>query len=82
MKIAKARMGVNGRETFYYHNGVQKVPSVVLLHGKNSTFETWVDVGTMKALANAGHSAVSLSLPGGNFGAAAYNTPVVPEVSG
>lgn len=58
------KVAVDGRHYYYIHNGVQKAPSVVLLHGKNTTAKTWEDVGTMKALADAGHSAIALNMPG------------------
>jgi pimeloyl-ACP methyl ester carboxylesterase len=60
------KVAVDGIHYYYTHNGVQKPPKVILLHGQNTTAKTWEDVGTMKALAKAGHSSIALNLPGPN----------------
>lgn len=58
------KIAIDGRHYYYIHNGVKKPPNVILLHGQNTTAKTWEDVGVMKALANAGHSAIALNMPG------------------
>lgn len=41
----------------------QESVSVLLLHGARYTSSTWVDLGTLTALANAGYRAVAVDLP-------------------
>jgi pimeloyl-ACP methyl ester carboxylesterase len=41
----------------------QESVSILLLHGARYTSSTWVDLGTLNALANAGCRAVAVDLP-------------------
>jgi len=65
--------------TFYIHNEVKKPISVVFLHGTTHTAKIWEDSGSLKALADAGYSAISINLPGyiKNYG---YNSELLPDV--
>jgi abhydrolase domain-containing protein 14 len=39
-------------------------PSVVLLHGGRFSAQTWVELGTIETLAQAGHHVIAIDLPG------------------
>src|SRR3954467_6071093 len=60
---------VEGGQVHYLIEGDEKGRPVVLLHGASFTAETWREIGTMAALAGAGHLAYAVDLPG--YGASA-----------
>jgi len=71
-------ISIEGKKVYYIHNGVLKKPSVVFLHGKKFNAKIWVDSTAMKALANAGYSAISVNLP--NFNNTSYDTDLWPDI--
>lgn len=63
MKIETHTIPVDGKTVHFLSAGAS-VNTVVLLHGKSFSAETWRKTGTLSALAEAGYRAVAIDLPG------------------
>jgi abhydrolase domain-containing protein 14 len=55
---------IEGGRIHYLIEGSEECRPVVLLHGASFTSETWKQIGTMAALAQAGHLVYAFDLPG------------------
>jgi abhydrolase domain-containing protein 14 len=62
--IATRNVAVAGATLRYLEAGSPGSTTVLLLHGAAFTSETWRELGTIAALAHAGHHVVALDLPG------------------
>ncbi|WP_373501613.1 alpha/beta fold hydrolase [Desulfococcus sp.] len=63
MKIETHTIPVDG-ETVHFLSAGASVNTVVLLHGKSFSAETWRKTGTLSSLAEAGFRALAVDLPG------------------
>jgi abhydrolase domain-containing protein 14 len=66
---------VEGGRVHYLIEGDDKGRPVVLLHGASFNAETWAQIGTMKALAEAGFLAYAVDLPGFGKSSASDGSP-------
>ncbi|XP_061430268.1 putative protein-lysine deacylase ABHD14B isoform X2 [Lethenteron reissneri] len=67
VNITEGHADVDGQRLFYREAVAPSVPrrfSVLLLHGMKFSSETWLTLGTLKELAEAGYRVVALDLPG------------------
>ncbi|XP_067855112.1 protein ABHD14B [Heptranchias perlo] len=67
VQIKEGTLQLEGEELFYRRTGPTEQPprlSVLLLHGIRFSSETWVNLGTLDKLAEAGYQAVAIDLPG------------------
>ena len=70
--IATHDVSIAGAAVRYLEAGTGGAPTVVLLHGARFTSESWRELGTVTALAAAGHHVIAVDLPG--FGASEATT--------
>ncbi|XP_067316561.1 protein ABHD14B [Pseudorasbora parva] len=81
MSEGSVRLEICGDQPLFYRqalpsNGTAKL-CVLLLHGIRFSSENWLKIGTLEALAAAGHRAVAIDLPGlGQSKAASAPAPV------
>ena len=66
---------VEGGRVHYLIEGHEGSRPVVLLHGASFTAETWVQIGTMKALAEAGFLVYAVDLPGYGMSSPSHGSP-------
>jgi abhydrolase domain-containing protein 14 len=66
---------IEGGKVHYLIEGDEQGRPVVLLHGASFTAATWKQIGTMKALAQAGYLVYSVDLPGFGKSASAHGSP-------
>lgn len=66
-EVKEGKVEFEGQELFYIRVSPTEQPprlSVLLLHGINFSSKTWLDLGTLHKLAEAGYQAVAIDLPG------------------
>ena len=68
-------LDVEGAKVHYLIEGPQAGRPVVLLHGASFTSDTWKQIGTIKALADAGYLVYALDLPGFGQSAPSRDSP-------
>jgi abhydrolase domain-containing protein 14 len=66
---------VEGGRVHYLIEGQEGGRPVVLLHGASFQAQTWKEIGTMKALAQAGHLVYAVDLPGFGKSSPTLGTP-------
>ncbi|MHB1557080.1 MAG: alpha/beta fold hydrolase [Isosphaeraceae bacterium] len=66
---------VEGARVHYLIEGDEKGRPVILLHGARFQAETWKEIGTMKALADAGYRVIAVDLPGYGKSARTQGSP-------
>ena len=66
---------VEGGRVHYLIEGDDKGRPVILLHGSRFQAETWKQIGTMKALAQAGYKVIAVDLPGYGKLAPSHGSP-------
>ena len=63
-QVEPREMAVAGSTIRYLEAGPPGSTTVLLLHGARFTSETWLELGTIATLANAGHHVIAIDLPG------------------
>ena len=64
--LTEGTVAVDGQSLFYREARPQQAPrlNVLLLHGIRFSSDTWLQLRTLAVLADAGHRAVAVDLPG------------------